>query len=46
MDDFFLSVDLDAIFSVDPSSELEPKLALIIEEAELEAAKTMVTIVK
>ena len=46
MDDFFSSFDLDAIFSVDPSSELEPELAFVTEAIELEAAKTMMTVVK
>ena len=37
---------MDAIFSVDPLSELEPELTPVTEEAKLEAAKTRVAIVK
>ena len=46
VDNFFSSLNLDAIYSVDPLSELEPELALIAEEAKLEAAKIMVPVVK
>ena len=40
--DFFLSLDLDEIFSVVPTSESEPEIVSIGKEAELEAAKTVV----
>ena len=46
MDDFFTNLDLDAICSVDPLSELEPEPTLVAEDAKLESAKNVVTTVK
>ena len=46
VDDFFSRLDLDGIFSVVPTLEPEPEIEPVTEEAELEAAKTVVTTMK
>ena len=46
MDDFFSSLDLDTICSVDLLLKLESKLAPVAEEVKLEAAKTLVAATK
>ena len=46
VDEFFSSLNLDAICSVDPLLKLELEQSLVLEEAKLQKAKAMVSFIK
>ena len=46
MDNFFSSLNLDAIYLVDPLLELESEPASVLEEADLQKAKVVVASLK